>query len=193
MLEIERLKKVVNMMITSHSILRDRYLQKAAIFENALLVSSVVLNALVFVDAKFITVITSITEEGQKLIIGIASIIVFAISIVLLQVKWKERAEAHSKASEELFKLKQLLRDIYNLDEGLEKQKLLRNFKEKYTQIVNSLIKIPDKTFNSLKLIHYRKLELSHLIDTYPGSRLFILKFRIFISSFKKNITHDLY
>ena len=186
MSEIERQKKVISMMITGHSILSARYLRLSLTFEIILLILSIIINALLFVDAKFITKFTLISEDGQKLITGVSSIIVFTISIILLQVKWKERAENHFKASEQLFFLLQDCRTILSLQDEQEKNIHFQEFNKKYTQVSNMLIKIPDKQFNSLKLRHTRKIELSKLIDKYPGSRLIILKLKLFLSSFKE-------
>lgn len=186
MIEAERQKKVLNMMITAHSVLRDRYNRKSAFFENCLLIAAVILNTIVFVDAKFITKFTLLSEDSQKLISGIASILVFTISVVLLQVKWKAKAESHSKAASQLFKLLQELREILQLVDTNEKNIQLSKFSDKYIQISLTLTQIPERKFNTLKLIHYRKIELSKLIDIYPGSILLILKIRLFLSSFKE-------
>ncbi len=58
-------------------------------------------------------------------------------------------------------------------------------FTQKYINVFNGIVPIPDK-INSLKLKHCRKVELSKLIDKYPKSWLFILKLRLFLSSFKE-------
>lgn len=187
MLECDRQKKVLNMLITCHSVLRDRYLMLSAYFENGLLVASVILNALVFIDASLITKFTSLSEDAQKLLCGILSITVFAISVVLLQVKWKKKAEQHSEAAAQLFLLLQELREILQItDEDIRITKK-SEFNIKYGQISATLTQIPDRKFNELKLKHNRKVELSKLIDKYPGSILIILKLKLLISSFKKS------
>lgn len=186
MVEIERQKRVIDMMLTMHSILKYRYLHLSSIFENTLIVSSVILNALVFVDNKYISSISHISEDNLKFIIGAASIIVFAISIVLIQVKWKEKAENHSKAGIHLFSLVQTCREILGMDDGEDKAKATKEFNSEYTQVMNLIVKIPDNKFNSLKLKHRKKIELSKLIDKHPGSLLVILKIKLFISSFKE-------
>jgi hypothetical protein len=185
MIEIQRQKRVLSMMITAHSVLRDRYLRLSSTFEISLLAASVILNAFVFIDDVYISRMTNISSDDQKMVIGIFSIIVFAISIVLLQVQWKEKAESHGKSLDPLFRLLQESRLINNLADGPDKDLALTKFNERYVEVFNSIVPIPDKKFNSLKLIHCRKIELSKLIDKYPKSRLFILKIRLFLSSFK--------
>lgn len=184
-MEIDRQKRVLSMMITGHSVLRDRYARLASIFENGLLVSAAVLNCFVFVDEKFISGVTSLSLQDQKVILGVASIIVFIVSIVLLQVKWKEKAENHSKAADQLFILLQECRTLLEFPDGQEKDIAIAAFSKQYGQIMGIIVKIPDSQFNKLKLIHLRKIELSKLIDRHPGSLLLILKIKLFLSSFK--------
>ncbi len=189
--EIERQKKVIDMMITSHSVLKDRYSRASSLFEVSLLVASIILNALIFVDSKFITKFTGANDDQQKLITGIATLIIFTISVVLLQVNWKEKSSSHGIAADQLFELKQECKTIISLPAEQDKLLIINEFNKKYTQITGMLIKIPDRKFNSLKLIHAKKVELSKLIDRYPGSFLWILKLKLFVSSFKsKNNTY---
>jgi hypothetical protein len=183
-MELERQKRVISMMITMHSILSCKYSRKANFFEIILLIVSGVLNTLVFIDTNFITRVTSINPLNQQLLIGIASVTVFTISIVLLKVNWKEKSESHRKAAEQLFILLQDCRMILNLPDHEEKNLQTFEFNKRYRQITNMLEKIPNSKFNSLKSAHYRKLELSKLIDRFPGSTLFVLKVKLFLSSF---------
>jgi hypothetical protein len=186
MIEIERQKKVLSMMMTAHSVLRDRYLLFSSIFEISLLIGSVILNVVVFIDENYIFRMTGLSIDIQKLIAGIASITVFTISIVLLQVRWKEKAESHSIAVNKLSKMMQECRTIINIQDGTEKEERAEKFSEKYNEEMNSIVEIPEKKFNSLKMIHYRKVELSKLIEKYPKSHLWVLKIRMFLSSFRE-------
>ena len=186
MTEIQRQKKVLGMMMTAHSVLRDRFLFYSSFFEITLLISAVILNVVVFIDEQYIFRMTGIDGDAQKLIAGTASIIVFAISVVLLQVRWKEKAENHSKALDQLFELLQDCRAIANTDDGTEIAEATERFNKRYFEVFNSIVKLPDNRFNSLKMIHYRKIELSKMIERYPRSRLLILKIRLFLTSFKE-------
>lgn len=174
------------MMITMHSVLRDRYLRLSSIFENSLLVASVVLNSLVFIDSKLIFNKTHIDEGSQKIIIGISSILVFAISVILIQVKWKEKADGHSKAAEQLSIFLQECRNLMAMNDGNDKDIAVNEFDKRYMQVSGMLCKIPDNKFTALKLRHYRKVEMSKLASKNPGSPYIILKTRLFLTSFKK-------
>jgi len=116
----------------------------------------------------------------------LACLIVFIISMVMLKVAWREKGSSHANAVEQLFSLKQECTEILELPDDENMVLIMKNFNAKYSQINSMLIKIPDRKFNALKLIHKRKVELSKLIDKYPGSRLWLLKFRLFFNSFKE-------
>lgn len=174
-------------MITAHSSLSEKYFRRSSMVENSLLFASVVLNALVFADATFITRITGLSEDFQRTVTGAVSVVIFAISAVLLQVRWKEKAKNHKRSAHQLFSLLQECRKIILLPEGLEKEQEATNFNSKYIQISEIIEPIPNKVFNFYKSLHRRKLELSKLIDKHPGSFLFLLKIRLFITSLKSN------
>ena len=140
---------------------------------------------LILVDNKFISSITHITEDNLKFFVGFISIIVFAISIVLIQVKWKEKAENHSKAGNHLFVIFQKCKEILSMNENKDIENAVKEFNKEYTDTMNLIVKIPENKFNTLKLKHYKKIELSKLIDKNPGGLLCILKIKLFFSSFK--------
>jgi hypothetical protein len=182
--ELKRQKKVLNMMITMHSILRDRYKRYDLIANILLLVSAVMINTLVFASDELFSFL-SWNPSKSKIAIGIFSSITFTLSIVYLLVNWKEKMKNHGEAVVQLSILLHECRGIEDISEGQEKNLLFTSFSQKYSQITNILIKIPDSKFNYLKSRHCRKLELSRLIDNSPGSPLIFLKARMFFNSFK--------
>jgi hypothetical protein len=182
--ELVRQKRVLNMMITMHSILRDRYKYYDLIANILLLVSAVTINTLVFASDEVFTFL-ALNPTKSKIAIGIFSSITFALSIIYLLVNWKEKMKNHGDAVIQLSILLNECRGIEDILEGQEKNSLIVSFGQKYSQITNMLIKIPDSKFNYLKSRHYRKLELSKLIDSSPSSPLFFLKARMFFNSFK--------
>ncbi len=174
------------MMITAHSVLRDRYNRLSSLFEILLLILSIILNSLIFVDAKFLEKFTGVNEDHQKLFTGLAGLSVFIISMVMFQVSWREVATRHGIAVDRLFILKQKCKLIILTPNSSNKTLAIAEFDKNYTDVFSDLIKIPEKKFNSLKLIHYRKVELSKLIEQRPNSRMWFLKIKLFCSSFKK-------
>jgi hypothetical protein len=186
MIELERQKKVLSMMMTAHSVLKGRYSSLSTFFDVFLIIASAILNVVVFLDESFIKKHTGLDPATQKVIAGFASVAVFTISIILLRVRWREKAEDHAKAVDQLFQLMQESRRISNLQSEKVKEETFAKFNDRYTDVLSSIAQIPDRRFNSLKMIHNRKVELSKMIERYPGSRLIILKIKLFFSSFKE-------
>ena len=183
--ELNRKERVVNMMITMHSILRDRFKRYSLIVEVLLMTSAILLNALVFIDFKYLKPIFN-DELSSKISIGILSIIVFIMSIVILIVGWKQKSENHSQAVKRFFTLLSECRQIQSIEDESEKKSIASVFHNKYNELSNSIVPIPDKKFNKLKALHLRKLELSKLISKNPGYPVFLLRLYILFRSIRK-------
>lgn len=177
---ISRQKEVLNMMITMHSELRDRYIFKSKLTDIILFSSAAILNALVFVDYSFLENF-GLDKDLIQLLIGILSITIFIISVLALIVSWKEKSEMHDKAANQLSKLLNDCRYILECNDE-ERMKLIPKFNEEYKQVNVSITKIPTKKFNYLKSIHYKKIELSKMISEYPNTPLLLLRIKRFIN-----------
>ncbi len=172
--ELKRQSKVVDMMLTMHSILASRYQRRAQALEISLLVSSIVLVAFTFVDASFLKYL-SLTAEASRIIIGVFSILIFVLSIVSLVVNWKGKATEHENAFGALLPLKSEWREILTADEYYDERAALE-FSRKSALIMSTLIPIPDAQFNRLKARHQKKVMLSKLISAHPGSSVTFLQ-----------------
>lgn len=186
--EIKRQKRVLDMMVSIHSKLYDTYKFRALAVEIILLISSVILNALVFVDYEYFSEFISKTDA--QLFTGIFSIVVFGLSVVMLLVNWREKASKHLQASNELCKLLQEAREI--IDDGQTNNTvLLTNFNDKYKQISNIITSIPEKKFNRLKAHHLRKVELSKYISKHPAKPYWLVRIKFFFYSLTANETQN--
>lgn len=183
--ELNRIERVVNMMITMHSILRDRFKRYSLIVDISLLVSAILLNALIFIDFKYLKPIFN-DEISSKIAIGFFSILVFITSIVILTVDWKQKSENHSQAVKILFTLLSECRQIQSIEDESEKKSIASVFHNKYLESSNAIVPIPDKNFNKFKAIHLQKVELSKLISKNPGHPVILLRIYILFSSIKK-------
>lgn len=182
MKELIRQRRVIDMMITMHSIIAKRNKNWALFFDLILLLFAVLLNALVFVDYNVLGV--KDVEIAEK-IIGVTSIVIFFISIVVLRVEWKKIAEKHKIAVDQLTELK----IQYNLlieDTKTATRKKINKFSKKYTDTLEAIVKVPNSKFNRLKKKHYYKIELSKLISINPAVPLFILKLCLFFKGIKE-------
>lgn len=179
--EINRQKRVLDMMVSIHFKLHDTYKYKALFIEIFLLSASVVLNALVFVDYKYFQRF-SISAEDAQLYTGVFSVLVFALSVVMLLVNWREKCTKHAQAAKELCKLLQEAREIIDAGQA-NNQLLLTSFNDKYKQINNVITSIPDKKFNRLKAYHLRKVELSKYISKHPKNPYWLIRVKFFFHS----------
>src|SRR5580765_540822 len=132
--ELKRQAKVVDMMLTMHSILGSRYQLRSQIFEIAFLVSSTLVVAFTFVDASVLSYL-SISNEGARILIGVCSILLFVLSIVSLIVNWKGKATEHKNAFTALIPLKSEWREILSADNLFDERAALE-FSRKSALIV---------------------------------------------------------
>lgn len=175
--------KVIDMMITMHSVLADRYIRRSKILEVGMFAISIVLVSIIFLDPTVLSYF-NIKPETARIVIGLSSIFIFFMSILLLIVDWKGKAVQHRDAFYTLVKLKTEWRDILTNFEEIDKRDL-REFTNKSSLIVSQLTPIPDRCFNKLKSIHYKKIELSKMISQHPGSSVFLLQLKVL---WRKNI-----
>lgn len=172
--ELRHHYRVIDMMLTMHSALRDRYQRRALLVDLVLLCSSVILCAAVFIDPDVVKSL-NIDPQMSRIAIGICSILVFLISVMELRVDWKEKAERHSQANEALGRLKAECRELLKSEDQPDSQRIKEQC-HACAWVLNSLPKIPEAEFHRLKALHKRKIELSKMIGTYPGSSLFMLR-----------------
>lgn len=188
--EIKKQAKVIDMMITMHSILADRYARRSKILEIGMFAVSIVLISITFLDPAVLSYFF-IKSETARITIGLSSILIFFMSILSLIVDWKGKAVQHRDGFYTLVKLKTEWGDILANFEKIDKRDL-REFTNKSSMIVSQLTPIPDSCFNTLKLRHYKKIELSKMISQHPGSTVFLLRLKVlWRSNFKLLFNKD--
>ncbi|MBD2501890.1 hypothetical protein [Anabaena azotica] len=182
--ELEHHYRVIDMMLSMHSKLRDDNQNLALTVNLVLLVSSVILCTFVFIDPELLKFLKINTQISQ-ITIGLCSNIAFVISLIEFRVDWKQKAERHGQACEILGKLKAECRGILKSNTTVDPQIVAEQCRS-CAQILNTLPKIPDNKFPSLKAYHKTKIELSKIIDLHPGIPVWILRITLIYHSFKK-------
>ena len=189
-LELQNQSKVVDMMLTMHSILASRYKFRAQLLELSILGISIVLVATTFLDPQIISFF-NINTQSTRVLIGACSILVFFFSIVSLIVDWKGKATLQREAFKTLIPLKAEWRDVLaSYDEHDDRSRA--EFTCKSSLIIGNLIPFPDAKFNNLKACHYKKIYLSKLISNHPGASIILLKLCIWFKSNSKTIKNNL-
>jgi hypothetical protein len=97
--EIERQYRVLRQTLSIHAKLRDRYRFKANIVDGFLLIASVVFCATTFASDELYRKIGLASDDG-KFILGVASIIAFCCSLLLLISNWREKSIQHRDAAQ---------------------------------------------------------------------------------------------
>jgi hypothetical protein len=178
--EIGRRFRVVDMMLTAHSVLRDRYAIRARVIEITFLGVSTILVAATFIDPAVLKD-AGVDVGAARNILGVASITVFLLSLIQWHVDWKERAGAHHRACSTLGNLKaqcRALKTDFSIDaDGAEVA--ARKWFDDMDGAMKGLPAIPDKEFNALKARHLRKVEVSRLLDSYPGTPVSVLRIKV--------------
>ena len=189
--EFKKQAKVIDMMITMHSILAHRHARWSKILDFGIFAFSIILVSFTFLDPAVLSY-SHIKPEVARIVIGLSSILIFLMSILSLIVDWKGKAVRHSDGFQKLVELKTKWKNVLTNFEEIEK-KDLREFINKSSLIVSQLIPIPDTCFNKLKSHHLKKIELSKMISKHPGSTFFILRLKMlwnknFILLFNKDV-----
>lgn len=186
--ELRRLGRTIDMMLTMHAVLRDRYKRKSLIVEIVLLIASSLILFASIIDPNLL-VRLGLPAQDLSIILKACSVVVFLSSLVILKVDWKEQVAKHGRACEALARLKSETRTVLLCDasaiENCSKHQQLCNL------TMNNLWPVPEKQFHKLKALHFKKIELSKLISSHPGCPLWVLKvglfFRAVFEAFRKN------
>jgi hypothetical protein len=95
-------------------------------------------------------------------------------------VDWAKKSEQHIQSMNQLSRLLNELRTIQKIEDTSVLNHKIELFNELYNQIFETIPKIPDNKFNSLKARHYKKVELSKFIDKHKGKPFFVIKILFF-------------
>src|SRR5262249_47496916 len=142
--ELTRMRRVSDMMVSCHATLRDRYSSRATALDLLVLICSVWLTAMAFVDPK-IADILSPNDLSPQLLIGLLAVATFALTLVQLQVGWRTASAAHGQAARAYSVLKLQLATLLNSEApGAQR---IREMIDDYQRVGSSVIQIPDKQF----------------------------------------------
>jgi hypothetical protein len=174
--ELDRRRRVVDVMVSAHARLRDRYHRRALVVDLAIFAGSTILCATVFVDPQLISS-TSLSETGARGLLGGMSVLIFFLSIVAMLFEWKEAAGRHGRAAIVLGDLKAKGRLLAaGVQSGSPEAE---EFVRLYDSLMPTLPPIPDDQFVKLKAYHRRKVELSQAIDHNPNAPVFVLRLKL--------------
>ncbi len=173
-LEIDRQYRVTRQTIDAHSFLRERYLCLATLTHISLLACSVIFCATTFAQDDLYRWI-GFEPASAKYFRGVASVVSFGISLVLLVLDFKGKAALHGAALERWTRALTEFRQVQP-NEGQEwPTKHRKRLHRAYWTADKESVKIPNAAFASLKGRHLRKVEISKFKSRYPGCPRLVL------------------
>lgn len=177
--ELVRTARIVDQTLTGHSVLRDRFARRAFVLDLSLLILSATIAFLAFSSDMLKSLLLPAFLKDTVVFAGL-SLLLFVISVVQWRVGWKERGAAHNDAASALSRLKHELAKTLSGTNAVAEE-VFRNHMIQYQYINDSIVKIPEKLFLKLKRRHKSKVELSALLDVYPGASIWLLKFKVLL------------
>lgn len=171
--EFRRKRRVLDQMLTGHSLLRDRYERRALVLTLLILALSIVATSVAFLSGDSTFSILGLRARVH-IWVGVLTAIIFFLTLVDLRVDWRQRAGAHGEAARRLGRLKGLFRmaTIRNgvVDAGGA------DLNGEYDNTMGQLPPIPDTRFLWVKAKHTRKVQVSKLLDKHAGAPLWYVR-----------------
>jgi hypothetical protein len=173
-LELERIRRVSDMLTTGHANLRDRYAHRATILDVAIMVLSTWLTAVVFIEPRISVKLTPFGMDPQ-LWVGFLGIFTFLLSIVQLRVDWKGRSDAHKRSFDLYSEVKRECGYLLASQHVLTAENCQRVL-SRYDLATEVGIPLPEDEFLSQKQKHLKKIEISRHLDKQPSASLLLLR-----------------
>lgn len=161
--EIDRQRRVIDQMITAHSVLRDRYHRRSLVMTSGLLAASTVAIAFAFATVDVAVRIGPVVAQRSTWL-GWFAVLTFVVTLVELVVDWKGSMRRHDDAVRQLSMLKVEYRTPPEPGRDLAEKLSLR-----YEAAMDAIPTVPDRFFSALKAAHLRKVEISRILSDYPG------------------------
>jgi hypothetical protein len=171
--ELGRKRRVLDQMLTGHSLLRDLYQRRALILTLLILGLSIVATAVAFLSGESTVSILGVRARVQTWV-GVLTATIFFLTLVDLRVDWRQRAGAHDEAARQLGRLKGVFRVAIVRDGVVEAGGVDLN--ADYDATMEQLPPIPDKRFLSVKAKHKRKVRASKLLDKHAGAPVWYVR-----------------
>lgn len=172
--ELLRQFRVIDMMLTMHSALRDRYARLARGLDIVLVATSILLSGFVFADDRVMEML-GLDPARTRMGIGLASLVLVIASVIGLVVDWKGARERHARAAGVLAHLKTESRLIVSGGAEASPEQIRGRWREN-SLAVAGLPEVPERHFHRLKARHLRKIALSRLMDAKEGLPVWILR-----------------
>jgi hypothetical protein len=180
--EVERIRRVSDMLCTAHATLRDRYSRRALLLDLSILGLSSWLVALAFVQPQINVALTPFRMDPQ-LWGGLLAVLTFFVTIVQLKTDWKGRSDAHKRTLDLYAEVKR--EAGYLLASGALDEAASRRVLARYDIASAVGVGIPEGDFLPEKRRHKLKIALSRHLDDFPSASLRLTRVKFW---YKDNI-----
>jgi hypothetical protein len=177
--ELERIRRVSDMLCSGHAALRDRYARRALLLDVTILGLSTWLVALTFVQPQISFSLTPFRLD-PALWIGFLAIGTFFMSLIQTKVDWKKRSDAHRLSCS-------MYADVHRevgyalASSADESEEEYRRLLARYDMATASSVELQERAFLPLKKRHMLKIAISRLLDTHPGSSIAMVRVRFWL------------
>jgi hypothetical protein len=170
--------RVLDMSLTAHSRLRDRYRRRALTLTLVTMALSIAATSVAFLagggalGAGFLTL-------PWPVWVGMVSAAIFFLSVAELVVDWRQRSWGHREAALRLSELKGRFRAATVQGDRVDTAGV--DLQSMFESVLASPPQIPENKFVAMKAKHHRKVALSKLIDTHKGAPVAYLRLLIML------------
>lgn len=176
--ELERVRRVADMLCTGHASLRDRYARRALVLDLSILGLSTWLAALSFVAPRINLSLTPFGLDPQ-LWTGLLSVATLFLAIAQLKTDWKGRSDAHRRTLDIYAEVKR--EAGYLLARGETGEQACRRVLARYDMASAVGIEMPERHFLPEKRRHKLKVAVSKHLDTHPGASIMLTRLRFWM------------
>jgi hypothetical protein len=173
--EVERIRRVSDMLCTAHAGLRDRYARRALLLDLSILGLSSWLVALAFVQPQINLALTPLGMD-PRLWGGLLAVATFFLTIVQLKTNWKGRSDAHKRTLDLYAEVKR--EAGYLLASGTFDEAASRRVLARYDIASAVGVEVPENDFLPQKRRHRLKIALSKHLDDFPSASLLLTRIK---------------
>jgi hypothetical protein len=177
--EVERIRRVADLLCSAHATLRDRYQRYALLLDLVILLSSAWLTAVAFLDPRFSKSLTPFGLDHQ-LWIGLMGVLTFCLTLVQLKTDWRGRSEAHDRTFGMYSEVKREAGYLLASTQEIPAREFQR-LTSRYDMASDVGTGVPEAKFLSLKRRHRLKVEISKMLDNRPGASISLTKLSLLI------------
>ena len=174
--ELDRIRRVSDMLVTGHANLRDRYSRWATLLDLAVMALSTWLTAVVFIEPRINVKLTPFGMDPQ-LWVGLLGIFTFFLSIVELRVDWKGRSDAHKRSFNLYSEVKRECGYLLASQQTFTAENCQRVL-ARYDLATEVGTHLPESEFLTQKRNHLRKIEISKFLDKHPSASIMLLRIK---------------